>query len=396
MKRSFLAWLVVGQAALLSQSLTGIWDATVVSGGVTVPFKLELASDGVGAQAWFFNGRERTPSTSGRFERGALALEFAQLGTRLEATWKDGKLDGTYHGSRRTGDLKFHAEPASAKPAAALDAPAIGGEWELNQIRSGKGEAAWRFLVTQTGAEVTATILRVDGDTGALAGSYRNGKFVLSHFSGARQAVLEIVPSTDGTLALTMNGTTKYTAVRPARARAEGLPSPTDPELHTSVQNPSEQFRFSFQDLNGKLVSNTDDRFKNKVVLVSLLGSWCPNCHDEASYLAELYRTYRSKGLEMVGLAFEEEDQLADPARLRAYVKSYGIDYPMLLCGIPDDASSRLPQLKNFNAWPTILILGRDGKFRQSHAGFPSEGSGAVYAETKQEITASVERWLGE
>ena len=33
---------------------------------------------------------------------------------------------------------------------------------------------------------MTAAILRVDGDTELLAGTYRNGKFVVSHFSGAR------------------------------------------------------------------------------------------------------------------------------------------------------------------------------------------------------------------
>ena len=31
-----------------------------------------------------------------------------------------------------------------------------------------------------------AAILRVDGDTGALTGSYKDGKFLLGHFSGAR------------------------------------------------------------------------------------------------------------------------------------------------------------------------------------------------------------------
>jgi thiol-disulfide isomerase/thioredoxin len=387
--------IAIGQAALCAQSLTGIWDATVVSSGVTVPFKFELASHGTEAQGWFFNGNERTPSTSGTFEKGALKLQFAQLGARLEANWQDGRLDGTFYGSRRTGNLKFHAQPRHSG-GNAVAGPDIGGDWELNQVRSGKGESAWRFIVTQRENAVTATILRIDGDTGALEGTYRGDKFVLSHFSGARAAVLEIVPKPDGTLALTMNGTTKYTAVRPAQARAQGWAAPTDPALHTGVKDPSEVFRYSFKDLNGSLVSNTDERYRNKVVMVAIMGSWCPNCHDEAPYLAELYQTYRGKGLEIVGLAFEEEEQLPDPVRLRAYVKSYGIGYPILVCGVPDEASGKLPQLRNFNSWPTILILGKDGKFREAHAGFPSAGSGPVYSQTKKEITASVEKWLAE
>ena len=162
------------------------------------------------------------------------------------------------------------------------------------------------------------------------------------------------------------------------------------------MKDSSEPFRFSFMDLNGNLVSNTDARFRNKVVVVSILGSWCPNCHDEAPFLAELYRSYRDKGLEIVGFSFEEEDQLSDPERLRAFVKTYGIDYPMLVCGIPDDASKKMPQLQGFDAWPTVLLLGRDGRARQIHAGFPSPASGNVYRQTKADLTASIERVLAE
>jgi hypothetical protein len=97
-----------------------------------------------------------------------------------------------------------------------------------------------------------------------------------------------------------------------------------------------------------------------------------------------------------VGLSFEEEDQLANPERLRAFVKAYGIDYPMLVCGLPDEAKQKMPQLDGFDAWPTVLLLGRDGRVRQIHAGFPSRGSGEVFFQTKRDLTASVESLLAE
>ncbi len=87
-------------------------------------------------------------------------------------------------------------------------------------MKSPKGESAWRFIVRQSGAEVSAAILRVDGDTGTLTGRFRDGKFVLSHFSGARPSLLEITPAKDGALELKLNGTDQFTAFRPAEARA--------------------------------------------------------------------------------------------------------------------------------------------------------------------------------
>jgi hypothetical protein len=225
--KSVLLWAVTA-FALSAQSLTGLWDATVLSRGVTIPFRMEFASDGTRVQAWFFNGGDRSASTSGTFQKGTLRVQFAQLATRLEATYKDGRLDGTYFGDRVSGNLRFHAERAVETPKAESgNAPLIGGEWELQNISSGKREKAWRFLVQQSGAEVTATILRVDGDTGALTGRWQNGKFVLSHFSGQRPALLEIEARADGTLHLSMNGgRNEYTAVRPQQARAQGLAAP--------------------------------------------------------------------------------------------------------------------------------------------------------------------------
>ena len=380
--------------ALFAQSLTGLWDATVVSGGATVPFRMEFRSDRSAVEAWFFNGDDKFVSNSGHFENGKLSVHFDHIAAVLDATYKDGRLDGMYVGKGRTGRLPFHAEPAKPQPAASANATNIDGEWEIQQVKSGKGETAWRFLVRQNGSDLSATILRVDGDTGLLSGSFRDGKFILSHFSGARAMLLTVEPKSDGTLALTMNQKTQYTALRPAEARARGLAPPTDPERHTGVKDSSEPFRFAFRDITGKLVSQED--FRGKVVIVSILGSWCPNCHDEAPYLVELYKKYHAKGLEIVGLSFEEEDQLQDPERLRAFVKSYGIPYPMLVCGEPGQITEKLPQLKDFDAWPTVLFLARDGRARLVHAGFPSAGSGPVFTQAKRDFASNVERLLAE
>jgi thiol-disulfide isomerase/thioredoxin len=147
--------------------------------------------------------------------------------------------------------------------------------------------------------------------------------------------------------------------------------------------------------LNGKVISNTDARFKNKVVVINILGSWCPNCHDEAPFLEEMYKKYRAKGVEVVALDFEDAEQLRDPARMRAFAKRYGIDYAVLVAGGTQEINEKLPQLRNFNAWPTTFFLGRDGRVAHVHAGFPSSASGQKYVEAKQEFEDTVERLLG-
>ncbi len=377
-----------------ASALAGRWDAVVTANKVEVPFPFEIVVEGPAIRGSFFNGDRRITSTSGRFEGGILTLTFDQYATKLQASIKDGQLSGEYQRTR--GPYPFRATKAAATSNRnAANAPSIDGTWIVS-AKSTKGETAWRFIAKQSGADVAATILRVDGDTGTLTGSYRDGRFVLSHFSGARPLLLEVTPAADGTLTLKQNGQTELVAAREGAARAKAIGAPTDPAYHTSVKDPSEPFRFSFPDLQGRTVSNTDPKFAGKVVLVNISGSWCPNCHDEAPFLASLYRKYRGKGLEIVSLSFEEGDQLTNPTRLRAFIETYGIEYTVLVPGEPDDLEQKVPQAVNLNAFPTTFILGRNGRVRAVHAGFPSPGSGKFYSKAEREIIDEVERLLAE
>jgi thiol-disulfide isomerase/thioredoxin len=371
----------------------GRWDAVVVVNGVDIPFRFDIVTDGSTIKGSFFNGARRVTSTSSRIDNNALVLNFDQYASRLQLTQDDGKLTGEYNrGSRGTWPVR--ATRATTQRSAA-GAPSIDGTW-IVAAKSNKGESAWRFIARQKGGEVSATILRVDGDTGTLTGSYRDGQFVLSHFSGARPLLLEVTPQPDGSLMLRQNRQAALAAVRENAPRAKEIGTPTDPALHTSVKDPQEPFAFNFPDLNGKPVSNTDPRFRGKVVLVNISGSWCPNCHDEAPFLASLYKKYQSKGFEIVTLSFEEADQLANPTRLRAFIAQYGLTYTVLLAGIPDQLSEKVPQAVNLNAVPTTFLLGRDGRVRYVKAGFPSPGSGAFYTKAEKDITQQVEKLLGE
>ena len=144
----------------------------------------------------------------------------------------------------------------------------------------------------------------------------RDGKFVLSHFSGARPLRLELTPQPDGTLAVVQNNDKPLTATaRRSRRRAKGLPRAERSVALHQRQGSDRAVPFQLSRSRRQVVSNTDPRFRGKVVIVSIGGSWCPNCHDEAPFLVELYKKYRETGLEIVELSFEEEAQIKNPVR---------------------------------------------------------------------------------
>jgi len=397
------AILLSAGTAFAADNLSGRYDASITLNNTVIPFRLDISGEGNNLVGTLYNGAEKETTTDATFAEGKVTLNFEHYLTKIVATEKDGKLAGEVLGrfTRETyiSSVPFEAKPFVEHAAASADAPAIGGVWEI-EYQSTKGEKAWRFIVDQKGTDVSASILRIDGDTGALTGTYKDGKFVLSHFDGSRPLVAEVTPRADGSLELELKGAytpeNKLIAYREQVARAKGLPAPDDFVKHTTVRDPNEVFQFKFPDVNGKLVSSDDPQFKGKVVLAIVTGTWCPNCHDEAQYLVQLYKKYHSQGLEIVALDFEEAEQQDSLSREKAFVQQYGVPYTYLIAGAPSEMWEKVPQAVNLNTWPATLFVGRDGRVKLIHSGFAAPASGVYNEQLKAEFTGTVERLLAE
>jgi thiol-disulfide isomerase/thioredoxin len=420
------------QSAQSASAIDGRWDASLLNNGPTVPFRLDISGSGPTLKGTFFDGfHPYDGTTSATYDGGHLVLTAEHYLTTIDASLKDGVLVGTAHlqGPGYTLKYDFQAQRHVETPAVAVSVPVIGGSWEIPlDAPSSKGEKAWRLIVQQQGADVAASILRVDGDTGAYSGTYSDGKWVLGHFDGSRPGVVELTSQADGTLRAVVHyeallrafsgndGSQKatasdgkgyvesrfgpptpvFTAYRSAVARAKGLPEPENYETHTTVRDPNEKFTFNFPDVDGKLVSNEDPRFKGKVVLAIVTGTWCPNCHDEAQYLVELDKKYRDQGLAIVALDFEEPEQQASLARERAFVEKYGVKYTYLIAGAPAEMWEKVPQAVNLNTWPATIFVGRDGLVKGVHSGFASPASGEFNTQLKRDFTAKIEQLLAD
>jgi len=399
---------VAGQGAMARPD--GLWDATIATGGaqnqVNIPFRFEIATKGADAQGFFFEGDTKIGSSEGTFVDGTLKLVYDHLNTTLELKLVGDTLTGGYVNNGRANARPQTVEMRRFKPTAA-DATAIlqtTGTWEMRrlaeEVSAPRDTRTWQVFMRQSGSEVSGSILRVDGDTGALVGRWTAGTLTMSHFAGERPTLFEATANPDGTLNVTLNGNAHYLVVRSSEARAKGIPEPPDPSRYTNVKDPTAPFAFTFPDVTGKTVSSTDPMFKGKVVILAIGGSWCPNCHDEAPFLAELYRDYHAKGLEIVGLMFENDPEPAGyRPRVQSFIKRYGVQYPLLIPGTmtgDTTIAQRLPQIVNFGAYPTSIYLGRDGKVRSVHAGFASPATGEEHTRLKAELRELTERLLAE
>ena len=403
---------VYGQSA---EKIVGVWQGyATVRETQQVPLTIRITGSKSHLEAAFLNGPadhpEATSASSVSFDGTHLVATFDYFARTFDATVTDGKLTGTYGPTHQTAKsavptpIAATRKDAEVDPVSSANAPNISGSWEI-ATKSSKGESAWEFRADPPSGKssvIKTVIQRIDGDTGGLWGTWNGTSYNVSHFTAAGPALYSVTPQPDGTLAIKsllggVHGSSPdLIARRTAEARKENLAAPTDPTQQTTVKDPNAPLAFSFPDLNGKLVANTDSQFRGKVVIVAVGGSWCPNCHDEAPFLVSLYKKFHDRGLEIVNLDFEQGDPETDTPRLKSFIAHYGIPYTVLTAGTTDQLAEKIPQGVNLNCWPTSFFIGRDGLVKETHAGFAGPGNTSGHAELERDVTALIEKLLAQ
>lgn len=380
----------------------GRWHAALVPvPGVEVGFVLDVSSKGRQLSAWLGNGEHRTPFTSATWDGATLVLELAHLDARLTVRPAGAGLEGTYTRTTSAGtvEVPFQARRTPpAEPSLPRGAPAVGGEWGLTM---GEGEKASRLVGSfrQRGARVDGTVRESTGDWGPLHGTWDGRALVLTVFDGVHVYRLSGELRPDGTLAgefrSRANPPVPWTGRR-LRAGEDAAFVPGGDSV-VRAKDPSAPFVFSLPDEDGRLVSSTDPAFAGRPMVVSIGGTWCPNCNDEAPLLAELHRRYRGKGLSVVGLSFE---YTADAERSRRQVKRfrerYALSYPVLVAGSTKEARSSpvIAQLEGFEGYPTTLFLDRGHRVVKVHSGFDGPATGERFTALEKEFEKTIRTLL--
>jgi peroxiredoxin len=406
---ALVALAVTGAAGSLAHAADAIvkpgpWRAVIGTPIGELPFNLELAQNGAAWTATLINGPERVDAEITTVAGATLAFEFPSYGSRIAgAVGADGVMTGTIALKRASGPyvVPFTARHGATHRFAADAAPAAGdvsGRWAVTVTSAGGTATSGIGEWTQTGRLVDGAVIYVNADTRFLHGELNGTELALSTFDGGTGSLWKAVLKPDGSLegrSFSMVGASVSTW-RAVKDPTVALP---DPHTLTYLKPGYDRFDFTFPDLDGNPVSLSDDRFKGKVVIVTIAGSWCPTCHDEARFMAPLVKENRARGLEAVALQYEYSPVFEQAvAACRAFARRYGIDYPMLIAGTADKAaaSKTLPMINAVLVYPTMIVVDRSGQVRRIHTSFPGPATGAHHENFKREFTALIDELLSE
>ncbi len=260
------------------------------------------------------------------------------------------------------------------------------GNWDFLIGNSGNKTVG---VFNQTGSKLTGTILSTTGDYRYFEGSVKGNEFYLSAFSGSGPSLIKGTVNGDD-LTAEFIGVRGSQAIKGTRNEKAALP---DAYTLTTLKEGAD-FNFTFPDaFTGKQVSLKDSKYKGKAVIVTILGSWCPNCIDEALFLSPWYKANKARGVEIIGLAFERKNEPAyAKTRLEVLKKRFDIQYDILFAGLADKkfASAALPALSEVLSFPTTIYIDKSGKVRKIHTGYTGPATGKYYEEFVKEFNEDV------
>ncbi len=383
-----------------SQSIkNGIWNAKLQLNNTDVlPFILKVDKNN---QLTILNGEENIQLEKVRVENDSLRVRFPFFNSEIVFVNNNKNLTGYWVNYQRNKNYKipFYAKKVKRKSPRFLNTKnkkeniKIEGKWEIKFEPGTEGEYPAIGLFHQEKNKIKGTFLTETGDYRFLEGNTTKDSLYLSCFDGSHAFLFKAILKNDSLIGTFNSGSHWKSKWEGVLNESFELPNP---EKLTYLIN-DEPITFSFPNLEKDTISFPNDTYKNKVVIVQIMGTWCPNCLDETILFKEMYEKYHLEGLEIIAVCYESgktlDDNIRNAKRLRDKLK---IEYPFLIGGSAkkNDASEDFPMLNNIMSFPTTIIIGRDGEVKQIYTGFNGPGTGEYYITYKKKLNILIQSLL--
>lgn len=391
----------------------GTWFAWLDGPGGAITFGLKIRQDNDKIEVWIVNGEESAPIPEVRFENDEFVFDFVHYNSviRAKANAAGSDLQGIWKrvsGPHTWTEMDFHAHwtPPDTMPKPApggrrrtrsplRDALMLKGKWAV-KFDSSPDPAVAIFGVTSTG-RITGTFLTSTGDYRYLGGIFEQRRLTLSVFDGAHAFLFRATLGDDAVLRGDFWSRDTWHETWTARQdRNARLP---DAFQQTKWNDEASLADLKFRDLDGVYHSPADDQYAGKARIIEVFGTWCPNCNDATTYLGELQKTYRGRGLSILGLAFEMTGEYElDAKQVRRYVEYHDITYPVLVAGISDkaEATKAFPVLDKVRSYPTFIFLDGQNNVKAIYTGFSGPATGKAYDKLREDFERIIEQMLEE
>lgn len=235
------------------------------------------------------------------------------------------------------------------------------------------------LILKNNSGKLSGTFLTETGDYRYLEGNIMSGSIHLSTFDGSHAFLFMADISGDSLI----NGIFK--SGKNYKADWIGVADPNatlqDPEKITTVDK-NDLFDFKLPNQDGKIATWENSDLEGKVVVLDIMGTWCPNCIDASRALKELSRPYSEDDLVVLPVLFEyRDDFVLAKSAFSKYSQKLNISEKFLFGGRASKkiANEKFPMLSPISSFPTLIFIGRDRQVAQVYTGFYGPSTGEYY-----------------
>lgn len=408
LKKSWLVALLTATTYITNAQIpltAGKWHASLARDDhESIVFDLDVSSQNGKPVFYVVNGDEHMLVNDVHMLKDSLFIEMPvfESSFKLKIVSKD-SIAGSWikRGALRDLTMPFTATSKQQYRFLPINGNAkvkAGGKWKIDFTHGDKHDPAIGNFV-QKGNAVTGSILTPSGDYRYLSGTVTGNLLQLSTFDGNHAMLFRGNIQGDSIVQAKVFSSNAPAGEWSGR-RDAGVTLP-DEKITALKDGQNGKLDFTFSDIDGNQVSINDERFKNKVVIIQLMGSWCPNCMDETAFMSAYYKKNKDRGVEMIGLAYEYTTDLErSKASVRKFQKRFDVQYPLLIAGAtvtdPQRTEKTLPQLDAIKVFPTTLILDKTGKVSEITTDFFGPGTGEYYTAYKARFEKTIDALLKE
>jgi len=398
-----LTFISCDKQKAINELTTGIWRGEIIAQENKIPFNFEVLKTKNNYTIILINGEEVLPIDEVRIKDDSLFFNMHIFDISVKAKIEDNSLTGSYSKNfAKDYILPFKAVYGKENRFDNMKSESnFDGTWETTFTSDdGKEIPAIGIFETEHN-KLKGTFLTKTGDYRFLDGFARNDTMHLYTFDGDHIYKFMAVKKNDSILkGQFWSGKTGYKTFVSIKNPKAKLP---DPNELTFLKDGYDKISFSFQGLDGKPVTLTDKKYKNKVILLQIFGTWCPNCMDETRFLSKWYNRNKDRGVEILGLAYEHKkngkvDLQYSISRVEKMKSKYKVKYDFAIAGTSNtkSASESLPMLSKVISFPTTIFIDKKGTVRRIHSGFSGPATGKYYDEFIDEFNIFMNKLLEE
>lgn len=387
MRIPLLLLLISFHLPAFSQLLPGIWRGEItLNDSTSLPFNFQAYDKNLD----LINGEERINVQDIQLHNDSVIIPLPIFNTEFRCLSNGQSLSGYFYNYTRKNNniLPFHAEQNVQYRFSEKPEPSswnVTGRWQAIFDDEDPESKMAVLILQQNKNHLSGTFLTTTGDYRYLDGEVSGNQFSLSAFDGSHLFLFTANIQKDGTLIGNFYSGSHYHETWSAfRNEKAELP---DAESLTFIKPGYDKLSFKFPNEYGDSISLSDPQFSRKVVVVSLMGTWCPNCMDETRFFTEIYPQYKSKGVEFIALDYERVlDSASVSKSIRKLKQQLGVEYPVLFAGTNDrtEAARTLPMLNRILGYPTTIIIDKKGIVRKIHTGFSGPATGTDFIAFKE------------